>query len=185
MGFSASDVVPFTQARSHLSELADQAKAGAEKIITKNGESYVALIDSDRLDYYHRLERERIHLLLIDDAKRHGITVLPIDVRRSLWDCILEPVAQRGWGIRMGLRYVKGLGVRERAAFEAALLDHPFESLPDFVRRVRIPRSMLERLAQAGVAHTPPTAGAATTAGWPLAETARPDRRRRLRSHSP
>lgn len=70
MGFLASDVVPFTQARANLSELADQAKAGAEKIITKNGESYVALIDANRLDYYHRLERERIHLLLIDDAKR-------------------------------------------------------------------------------------------------------------------
>jgi len=70
MGFSASDVVPFTQARANLSELADQAKAGAEKIITKNGESYVALIDAERLDYYHRLEREHIHLLLIDDAKR-------------------------------------------------------------------------------------------------------------------
>ena len=56
MGFSASDIVPFTQARANLSELADQAKAGAEKIITKNGESYVALIDADRLDYYHRLE---------------------------------------------------------------------------------------------------------------------------------
>jgi len=70
MGFSARDVVPFTQARANLSELAEQAKAGAEKIITKNGESYVALIDADRLDYYHRLERERIHLLLIDDAKR-------------------------------------------------------------------------------------------------------------------
>ena len=70
MGFSASDVVPFTQARANLSELAEQAKAGAEKIITKNGESYVALIDADRLDYYHRLERERIHLLLIEDAKR-------------------------------------------------------------------------------------------------------------------
>lgn len=70
MGFSVNDVVPFTQARANLSELAEQAKAGAEKIITKNGESYVALIDADRLDYYHRLERERIHLLLIDDAKR-------------------------------------------------------------------------------------------------------------------
>lgn len=70
MAFSASDVVPFTQARANLSELADQAKAGAEKIITKNGESYVALIDADRLDYYHLLERERIHLLLIDDATR-------------------------------------------------------------------------------------------------------------------
>ena len=70
MSFSAADVVPFTQARANLSELADQAKAGAEKIITKNGQSYVALIDADRLDYYHRLERERIHLLLIDDARR-------------------------------------------------------------------------------------------------------------------
>jgi prevent-host-death family protein len=70
MGFSARDVVPFTQARARLSELADEVKAGAEKIITKNGESYVALIDADRLDYYHRLERERIHLLLIDDAQR-------------------------------------------------------------------------------------------------------------------
>jgi prevent-host-death family protein len=70
MGFSVGDVVPFTQARASLSELADQAKAGSEKIITKNGESYVALIDADRLDYYHRLERERIHLLLIDDARR-------------------------------------------------------------------------------------------------------------------
>jgi len=70
MGISSSDVVPFTQARATLSELAEQVKAGAEKIITKNGESYVALIDAERLDYYHRLERERIHLLLIDDARR-------------------------------------------------------------------------------------------------------------------
>ena len=70
MGISASDVVPFTQARATLSDLAEQVKAGAEKIITKNGENYVALIDAERLDYYHRLERERIHLLLIDDARR-------------------------------------------------------------------------------------------------------------------
>ena len=70
MGFSANDVVPLTQARANLSELADQVKAGAEKIITKNGESYVALIDAQRLDYYHQLERERIHLLLIDDVGR-------------------------------------------------------------------------------------------------------------------
>lgn len=68
MAFSASDVVPLTQARANLSDLVEQVKAGAEKIITKNGESYVAIIDSQRLDYYHQLERERIHLLLIDDA---------------------------------------------------------------------------------------------------------------------
>lgn len=67
MGISARDVVAFSQARANLSDLAEQVKAGAEKIITRNGESYVALIDSDRLDYYHRLERERIHLLLVDE----------------------------------------------------------------------------------------------------------------------
>ena len=70
MAISASDVVPFSQARANLSDLAEQVKGGAEKIITKNGQSYVALINAERLDYYHRLERERIHLLLIDDARR-------------------------------------------------------------------------------------------------------------------
>lgn len=69
MAFMASDVIPLSHARAHLSELADQAKAGAEKIVTKNGESYVALIDAQRLDYYHQLERARIHLLMLDDAK--------------------------------------------------------------------------------------------------------------------
>lgn len=69
MAFSTQDVIPLSQARANLSELADQVKAGAEKIVTKNGESYVALIDAARLDYYHQLERERIHLLLLDDAR--------------------------------------------------------------------------------------------------------------------
>lgn len=70
MGFAASDIIPLSHARANFSELAEEVKAGAEKIITKNGESYVALIDADRLDYYHRLERERVHLLLIEDARR-------------------------------------------------------------------------------------------------------------------
>ena len=68
MGISASDVIPLSTARANFSELAEEVKAGAEKIITKNGESYVALVDAQRLDYYHQLERERIHLLLIDEA---------------------------------------------------------------------------------------------------------------------
>ena len=70
MSISASDVVPFSQARAKLSELAEQVKAGSEKIITRNGESYVALIDAKRLDHYHQLERARIHLLLLDDADK-------------------------------------------------------------------------------------------------------------------
>ncbi len=70
MGITAADIVPLSQARATLSELADQVKAGAEKIITKNGESYVAIVDAARLDYYHRLEREHIHLLLLEEAAK-------------------------------------------------------------------------------------------------------------------
>ena len=70
MGISTSDVIPLSHARANFSELAEEVKGGAEKIITKNGESYVALIDAGRLDYYHQLERERIHLLLIDEATK-------------------------------------------------------------------------------------------------------------------
>lgn len=70
MGISASDVIPLSHARANFSELAEQVKAGAEKIVTKNGESFIALINSDRLDYYHQLERARIHLLLIDEVAK-------------------------------------------------------------------------------------------------------------------
>jgi len=70
MGFTEIDVISLSQARANFSELAEEVKAGAEKIITKNGESYVAMIDAQRLDYYHQLERERIHLLLIDEASK-------------------------------------------------------------------------------------------------------------------
>ncbi len=70
MGISATDVIPLSQARANFSELAEEVKAGAEKIVTKNGESYIALIDAHRLDYYHKLERERIHLLLIDEVSK-------------------------------------------------------------------------------------------------------------------
>src|SRR3954466_12895933 len=89
MTITAADVIPLTQARANLSELAEQVKAGAEKIITKNGESYVALIDSDRLDYYHRLERERIHLVLVDDIER-GLADVAAGRTRDARDALAE-----------------------------------------------------------------------------------------------
>ena len=70
MAISASDVIPLSHARANFSELAEDVRGGAEKLITKNGEAYIAIIDAKRLDYYHQLERERIHLLLIDEASK-------------------------------------------------------------------------------------------------------------------
>ena len=70
MAISARDIVPFSTARTHLSDLVLEVQNGAEKIITKNGEPVVAVIDARRLDHYHRLERARIHLLLLDEVEK-------------------------------------------------------------------------------------------------------------------
>ena len=70
MSITSKDIVPLNQVRARLTELAEEVRAGSEKIITRNGESYVALVDARRLDHYHRLEREQIHLLLLDEAAK-------------------------------------------------------------------------------------------------------------------
>ncbi|MGH8221883.1 MAG: type II toxin-antitoxin system Phd/YefM family antitoxin [Woeseiaceae bacterium] len=64
------DIVPLNQVRARLTELAEEARAGREKLITRNGEAYVALVDARRLDHYHRLERELVHINLMDEAIR-------------------------------------------------------------------------------------------------------------------
>ena len=69
MALRASDIVPISQARARLTELADDVVvSGAEKVLTKNGASYVALVDARRLDYYHALEAEHANLVLAEDA---------------------------------------------------------------------------------------------------------------------
>ena len=71
MSISSKDIVPLTRARAKLTELVDKVSSKrCEKIITKNGESCAALIDAERLDHYHRLEREHIHLTLLTEAIR-------------------------------------------------------------------------------------------------------------------
>jgi prevent-host-death family protein len=70
MAITSEDIVPLNKLRASLTALAEKARAGHEKIITKNGESYVALIDARRLDHYHRLEREHIYISLAEDAIR-------------------------------------------------------------------------------------------------------------------
>jgi prevent-host-death family protein len=70
MAIKSDDIVPLNQVRARFTELAEEVRQGAEKIITRNGESYVALVDARRLDHYHRLEREHIHLALLQEAQR-------------------------------------------------------------------------------------------------------------------
>ena len=69
MSFSTQDVVPISEARARLTELSDEVVAGAEKLLTKNGAAYVAIVDAKKLDYYHTLEEEHAGLILLNEAE--------------------------------------------------------------------------------------------------------------------
>ena len=70
MGVRTSDVVPISEARARLTELAEEVVDGAEKVLTKNGASYVAIVDAKKLDYYHALEEEHAGLVLLEEAEK-------------------------------------------------------------------------------------------------------------------
>ena len=70
MTLRTNDVVPISEARARLTELAEEVvNGGAEKVLTKNGTSYVAIVDAKKLDYYHALEEEHAGLVLLAEAE--------------------------------------------------------------------------------------------------------------------
>jgi len=98
---------------------------------------------------------------IVEDARRHGVTIRPVDVRFSDWDCTLEPVdagaddADGGrqvnaLALRMGLRQVARLSEARgrQVALQARL--RPFVDLDDFVRRTPLDEGQLTTLAEGG-----------------------------------
>src|SRR5437660_5216405 len=88
---------------------------------------------------------------LINDARRHGVTVHGVDVNASDALATLEGSADSGPGekpaIRLGLAAVRHLG---RAAAERVAAGRPYRNLEDFAVRTRLPAAALEALATAG-----------------------------------
>lgn len=70
MALHAGDINPISEARARLTELAeDVVGTGAEKVLTKNGSAYVALVDAKKLDCYHALALEHAGLILLAEAE--------------------------------------------------------------------------------------------------------------------
>src|SRR5918995_1542604 len=89
---------------------------------------------------------------IVEDAKRHHVIVRPIDIRVSQWDCTLEPcpASVTGFALRMGLRYVKGLGEKDWKSLAGARQVAPFTSIDDVARRTALDEVILSRLAETG-----------------------------------
>ena len=90
---------------------------------------------------------------LIQDARRHGIEVRPVDVLHSDWDCTLEDVpsdlAQQP-ALRIGLRQVAGLTKAAANAIAAARRAAPLRDVEDLCRRAGLDARARGLLAGAG-----------------------------------
>src|SRR5262249_12535587 len=102
-----------------------------------------ALLNSQPMGFYAAAQ-------LVADAKKHGVTVRPIDVNASCWDCTLEqsaaavgsgsrlPTAAANCRLRLGFRMVRGLGQQHGELIARQRGQAPFASFDDFVRRTSL-----------------------------------------------
>jgi error-prone DNA polymerase len=86
---------------------------------------------------------------LVQDARRHGVEIRPVDINHSMWDCTLEPVPESPrYALRLGFRMVKGFSERDAEKLISAR-GSGYISIEEIVRRTGCGRSVLDRLAQA------------------------------------
>jgi error-prone DNA polymerase len=87
--------------------------------------------------------------VIVGDARRHGVSILSPRVNCSQEACTLEREGP-SLAIRLGLRYVHGLGEATQARIIQRRGENPFRDLRDFCRRTRLPRAVAENLIRAG-----------------------------------
>ncbi|MBC7810095.1 MAG: error-prone DNA polymerase, partial [Burkholderiales bacterium] len=98
---------------------------------------YTALLNNQPMGFWSPA-------VVVNDARRHGIEVLRVDIQRSQFKC-----APEGESLRLGLLYVQGFGeTASERLLEAR--EQPFRDLAHFVRCTRLPRRLVENLIQAG-----------------------------------
>jgi error-prone DNA polymerase len=89
--------------------------------------------------------------LIVEDARQHGIPILPLDVNASESEYTVEPMDDDGtFGIRLGLQDVAGIADAEIRSILQGRADRSFADVGDFLRRTAVARPVTEALAHAG-----------------------------------
>ena len=126
---------------------------------------YCALLNSQPMGFYSPSQ-------LVQDARRHGVEVRPVDVAHSHWDHALEATADERQALRLGLRLVRGLHRAAGERIAAARQRRPFAGLPELARRARLDRGQLAVLAAANALQS--FSGHRHQAQWDVAGLERP-----------
>jgi len=102
-------------------------------------EFYASLLNNQPMGFYSPAT-------IVKDAKRHGLQMRPVCVRRSDWRCTIEPDDS----VRLGLCIVQGLQAEHGAEIVAQRQLRLFASIEDFKRRVPLNKDELRTLAEIG-----------------------------------
>ncbi|HEX8024584.1 MAG TPA: hypothetical protein VF484_00110, partial [Candidatus Limnocylindrales bacterium] len=195
----------FGFAKSHAAAFARTAYESSFLKLFYPAQFLVGLVNAQPMGFYP-VE------VLVNDAKRHGVSVLPVDINRSTFktttewvgrpgwalagaagddgsqddpatatipgeplpegcgieayarpvrssSCVIPGAAARerwanesavGWGVRLGLGLVKGIGEQHEALLDRELEQGPYASLADVGARTGLPEETIERLIRTG-----------------------------------
>lgn len=107
-----------------------------------------AVINSQPMGFYSVSD-------LVTDARRHEVTVLPVDVNLSDWDCTLEEEdggtnnANKRLALRLGMKVVHGIRQDDVMRILENRGERLYGSVEDLRRRGRASRSFIMKLADA------------------------------------
>lgn len=132
---------------SHAASFALIAYASAWLKVHYPAAFFAALLNQWPMGFYHPST-------LVQDARRHGVPVHPVDALRSAWACTLEPADEPAFrsplAVRLGLKYVKGLSRRTGDALVDQRGRAPFRGVTDLGRRAGASAAELCALARVG-----------------------------------
>lgn len=83
---------------------------------------------------------------IVEDARRNGVTVYRVNVKKSMWFCTV-PLQNT---IQMGLRHIRGIGEEHFRKIFAVRKQAPFKHIDDFFKRTALPAHVQKQLALAG-----------------------------------
>jgi len=106
----------------------------------------VALLNSQPMGFYTPSQ-------LVQDARRHGVEVRPVDVMGSAVESTLEDLPDTP-AVRLGLHMVHGLQTTSAERIVAERAVAPFDSAEELARRARLEQHEMKLLAAAGALTT-------------------------------
>jgi error-prone DNA polymerase len=125
--------------KSHAVALAETAYTIAWLKCHYRIEFYAALLNEQPFGFYS-VE------VICNDARRHGIRILGVDVNASQRECMIED----NDAIRLGYMFVKELGEAALQRLDEEAVNGAYRSLWDFWRRTRLRQEAIESLIQIG-----------------------------------